>query len=35
VVERINNALTSNPGGRVVEVQLGADIFAISPMISG
>ena len=35
VVERINNALTSNPGGRVVEVQLGADIFAISPIISG
>jgi len=34
-VERINDALTSNPGGRVVEVQLGADIFAISPMISG
>ena len=34
VAVAINNALTSNPGGRVVEAQTGQDVLTVSSLIA-
>ena len=34
VAVAINNALTSNPGGRVVEAQTGQDVLTVTSLIS-